>query len=135
MTATRITADANGWGGVNIGQGQDVTLEPSFIFNSGTLQDQNPIQADNVGTNAPKVSWVTFGVNAGTWYATKSVRDTDKKTLIQWNRQLAGEAQTDGVTYPTLKEAIAAAESGTEVKPVSYTHLDVYKRQPIKGSM
>ena len=116
MTATRITADANGWGGVNIGQGQDVTLEPSFIFNSGTLQDQNPIQADNVGTNAPKVSWVTFGVNAGTWYATKSVRDTDKKTLIQWNRQLAGEAQTDGVTYPTLKEAIAAAESGTEVK-------------------
>lgn len=116
MTATRITAEANGWGGVNIGQGQDVTLEPSFIFNSGTLQDQNPIQADNVGTNAPKVSWVTFGVNAGTWYATKSVRDTDKKTLIQWNSQLAGEAQTDGVTYPTLKEAIAAAESGTEVK-------------------
>lgn len=125
MIATRITAEANGWGGVNIGQGTDVTAEPSFTFNSGTLQEHNPIQADNVGDKAPSTSWVIFGDNAGTWYATKSVRKEDNKTLIQWSSQLAGEAQTDGVTYPTLKEAIEAAKAGTIVTLLKDVTVDM----------
>ena len=125
MIATRITAEANGWGGVNIGQGTDVTAEPSFTFNSGTLQEHNPIQADNVGDKAPSTSWVIFGDNAGTWYATKSVRKEDNKTLIQWSSQLAGEAQTDGVTYPTLKEAIEAAKAGTIVTLLKDVTVDL----------
>ncbi|MCQ4635334.1 Ig-like domain-containing protein [Anaerovorax odorimutans] len=132
LNATRITAKDNDWGGVNIGQGTDVDFEPNFIFNSGTLQEKNPIQADNVGDKAPKANWVTFGDNAGTWYATKSVREIDNKTLIQWSNELQGEAQTDGVTYKTFAEALAAAEDNSVVTLMEDIEVDMGtdKNQP-----
>lgn len=113
MNATRIVAENNGWGGVNVGQGSGVTNEPSFIFNSGTLQENNPIQADNVGDKEPQASWVSFGINAGTWYATKTKRQEDNKVLINWttSQPEGNAAEADGITYKTLKEAIEAATS------------------------
>ena len=42
-TATRLTTDGNGWGGVNVTKGNSITSEPSFTLKSGTLNEAVPV--------------------------------------------------------------------------------------------
>lgn len=115
-TATRLTTDGNGWGGVNVSKGANVTKDPSFTLQSGTLNEENKIQADNVGEGIPSTTWVEFGRNAGEWVVTKTTLENGKPAL-QWKLDSGVEvAQVNGVSYATLEAAIAAADQENPVK-------------------
>lgn len=115
-TATRLTTDGNGWGGVNVTKGVNITDNPSFTLNSGTLTDENPIQID-VEEGDLDADWVTFGEGAGEWDIITDAETGDGRPAIQW-KPAKGEAvaQVNGSNYATLEAAIAAAKEGATVK-------------------
>lgn len=117
-TATRLTTDGNGWGGVNVTKGVNITDNPSFTLNSGTLTDENPIQIDvDVKAGDLDADWVTFGEGAGEWDIITDAETGDGRPAIQW-KPAKGEAvaQVNGSNYATLEAAIAAAKEGATVK-------------------
>lgn len=124
-TATRLTTDGNGWGGVNVTKGANIDKAPSFTLNSGTLSEENPIQADNVNKSAPNVKWVNFGGNAGEWVVNKVTINEDTPAL-QWKLASGEEvAQVNGSSYATIEAAIEAAEAGDTVKLLKNIELSV----------
>lgn len=117
-TATRLTTDGNGWGGVNVTKGVNITDNPSFTLNSGTLTDENPIQIDvDVKAGDLDADWVTFGEGAGEWDIITDAETGDGRPAIQW-KPAKGEAvaQVNGSNYATLEAAIKAAKEGATVK-------------------
>ncbi|MCQ4635333.1 Ig-like domain-containing protein [Anaerovorax odorimutans] len=117
ITATRLTTNDNGWGGVNVTKGANVTTEPRFEFNSGNLNEANPIQADNVDKSEVSKDYVNFGKNAGDWYSVNTKTD-ENAPAIQWKQGIApaeGEAKVGTLVYATLKEALEAATDGETV--------------------
>ena len=115
-TATRLTTDGNGWGGVNVTKGVNITDNPSFTLNSGTLTDENPIQID-VEKGDLDADWVTFGEGAGEWDIITDAETGDGRPAIQW-KPAKGEAvaQVNGSNYATLEAAITAAKENATVK-------------------
>lgn len=115
-TATRLTTDGNGWGGVNVTKGVNITDNPSFTLNSGTLTDENPIQID-VEEGDLDADWVTFGEGAGEWDIITDAETGDDRPAIQW-KPAKGEAvaQVNGSNYATLEAAITAAKENATVK-------------------
>lgn len=131
-TATRLTTDGNGWGGVNVTKGVNITDNPSFTLNSGTLTDENPIQID-VEKGDLDADWVTFGEGAGEWDIITDAETGDGRPAIQW-KPAKGEAvaQVNGSNYATLEAAIAAAKEGATVKLLKdITVKTVKKDSPI----
>lgn len=131
-TATRLTTDGNGWGGVNVTKGVNITDNPSFTLNSGTLTDENPIQID-VEEGDLDADWVTFGEGAGEWDIITDAETGDGRPAIQW-KPAKGEAvaQVNGSNYATLEAAIAAAKEGATVKLLKdITVKTVKKDSPI----
>ena len=55
------------------------------------------------------------------------VASVTAQTFSDWELLLVDDGCTDA--SPALCDACAAADSRVRVIPVSYTHLDVYKRQ------
>ena len=132
-TATRLTTDGNGWGGVNVTKGNSITSEPSFTLKSGTLNEAVPVQADNVDGSKPSTNWVAFEASAGEWDIITDAKTGDGKPAIQW-KPAAGEAvaQVNGSNYATLEAAIAAAKEGATVKLLKdITVKTVKKNSPI----
>ena len=131
-TATRLTTDGNGWGGVNVTKGVNITDNPSFTLNSGTLTDENPIQID-VEEGDLDADWVTFGEGAEEWDIITDAETGDGRPAIQW-KPAKGEAvaQVNGSNYATLEAAIAAAKEGATVKLLKdITVKTVKKNSPI----
>ena len=81
-TATRLTTDGNGWGGVNVTKGNSITSEPSFTLKSGTLNEAVPVQADNVDGSKPSTNWVAFEASAGEWDIITDAKTGDVKPAI-----------------------------------------------------
>lgn len=126
-TATRLTTDGNGWGGVNVTKGVNITDNPSFTLNSGTLTDENPIQIDvDVKAGDLDADWVTFGEGAGEWDIITDAETGDGRPAIQW-KPAKGEAvaQVNGSNYATLEAAIAAAKEGATVKLLKNIEISV----------
>lgn len=131
-TATRLTTDGNGWGGVNVTKGVNITDNPSFTLNSGTLTDENPIQID-VEKGDLDADWVTFGEGAGEWDIITDAETGDGRPAIQW-KPAKGEAvaQVNGSNYATLEAAITAAKENATVKLLKdITVKTVKKDSPI----
>lgn len=131
-TATRLTTDGNGWGGVNVTKGNSITSEPSFTLKSGTLNDENPIQID-VEKGDLDADWVTFGEGAGEWDIITDAETGDGRPAIQW-KPAKGEAvaQVNGSNYATLEAAITAAKENATVKLLKdITVKTVKKNSPI----
>lgn len=131
-TATRLTTDGNGWGGVNVTKGVNITDNPSFTLNSGTLTDENPIQID-VEKGDLDADWVTFGEGAGEWDIITDAETGDGRPAIQW-KPAKGEAvaQVNGSNYATLEAAITAAKENATVKLLKdITVKTVKKNSPI----
>lgn len=132
-TATRLTTDGNGWGGVNVTKGNSITSEPSFTLKSGTLNEAVPVQADNVDGSKPSTNWVAFEASAGEWDIITDAKTGDGKPAIQW-KPAAGEAvaQVNGANYATLEAAITAAKENATVKLLKdITVKTVEKDSPI----
>lgn len=132
-TATRLTTDGNGWGGVNVTKGNSITSEPSFTLKSGTLNEAVPVQADNVDGSKPSTNWVAFEASAGEWDIITDAKTGDGKPAIQW-KPAAGEAvaQVNGANYATLEAAITAAKENATVKLLKdITVKTVEKNSPI----
>ncbi|WP_415931678.1 Ig-like domain-containing protein [Zhenpiania hominis] len=132
-TATRLTTDGNGWGGVNVTKGNSITSEPSFTLKSGTLNEAVPVQADNVDGSNPSTNWVAFEASAGEWDIITDAKTGDGKPAIQW-KPAAGEAvaQVNGANYATLEAAITAAKENATVKLLKdITVKTVKKNSPI----
>lgn len=132
-TATRLTTDGNGWGGVNVTKGNSITSEPSFTLKSGTLNEAVPVQADNVDGSKPSTNWVAFEASAGEWDIITDAKTGDGKPAIQW-KPAAGEAvaQVNGSNYATLEAAITAAKENATVKLLKdITVKTVEKNSPI----
>lgn len=133
-TATRLTTDGNGWGGVNVTKGVNITDNPSFTLNSGTLTDENPIQIDvDVKAGDLDADWVTFGEGAGEWDIITDAETGDGRPAIQW-KPAKGEAvaQVNGSNYATLEAAITAAKENATVKLLKdITVKTVKKDSPI----
>lgn len=132
-TATRLTTDGNGWGGVNVTKGNSITSEPSFTLKSGTLNEAVPVQADNVDGSNPSTNWVAFEASAGEWDIITDAKTGDGKPAIQW-KPAAGEAvaQVNGANYATLETAITAAKENATVKLLKdITVKTVKKNSPI----
>ena len=132
-TATRLTTDGNGWGGVNVTKGNSITSEPSFTLKSGTLNEAVPVQADNVDGSNPSTNWVAFEASAGEWDIITDAKTGDGKPAIQW-KPAAGEAvaQVNGANYATLEAAITAAKENATVKLLKdITVKTVKKDSPI----
>ena len=61
--------------------------------------------------------------------------DVYKRQVLQWELLeqvfVSGARQATGVRLPSINSKISPTlySSGLAVSPVSYTHLDVYKRQ------
>lgn len=126
-TATRLTTDGNGWGGVNVTKGVNITDNPSFTLNSGTLTDENPIQIDvDVKAGDLDADWVTFGEGAGEWDIITDAETGDGRPAIQW-KPAKGEAvaKVNGSNYATLEAAIAAAKEGATVKLLKNIEISV----------
>ncbi len=110
VAATRLTTEGNGWGGINVGKGVSVLGEPLLTFNSGTLKELNPIQADNVDKSDVFSSYVEFGENAGIWYVS-----SNGTSVINWTKSApvtTPEAKLGNLYYSSFMDALKAAKTG-----------------------
>ena len=109
VTATNLNTSGNAWGAVNVDQGTNVTVAPSFTLESGTLSESNKI-------------WTEMATSASgdtTSVATITVPDSWATAMKSYNG-MTYYADTAAVMigenpYASLRDAALAATSGDTI--------------------
>ncbi len=101
LEAAKLTTQGNGWGGVNVSQGNKVTVIPKFTLYSGILKEDVKIKIDNSAqqpANEISSAWVVFdGDEKDGWRY--SVSADNKEIFFQQGAEITGVAlNTAGVS-------------------------------------
>ena len=133
MAAVPALAEAGTYTGVGAGKNGEGSIEVSVTLDdAGVITDVEVTKnGDDAGISDPAVEGVPAAIVAANSLAVDAVAGATLTSngILEAVEAALNAAGVDPSAYKAAPETDEAEAEKTAVEPVSYTHLDVYKRQ------
>lgn len=122
VTVDGLTTSGNGWGGINVDLGQDVTTTATLTIEEATITEGNSVYVENTYSQEPSV---TATINGGSFKSVKISDEHPKNTALT----------VSGGEFTTLpKEYVAAGQTAASLGGTTYVGISTDVANKLKGA-